>query len=189
MRQRLVRAWFLWALIGNLWLLALVSGPAEAVVLYAKNEALQLIFPEADSIEAEALFLTADQAARVEELARSPLESQLLTVHVGRKGDETLGYAFLDIHVVRTQPEALFVVLTPHGDVLSVLIVAFHEPLEYMPSDRWQSQFPGRTLTPDLQVKRAIAPISGATLSAHAMTDAVRRALAVYEVVLQKARP
>ena len=175
--------------IGSVWLLPAAFHPAEAVVLYAKNEALQLIFPEADSIEPEAIFLTSAQAARVEELARSPLESPLLTVHVGRKGDETLGYAFLDIHVVRTQPEALFVVLTPEGAVDSVLIVAFHEPQEYMPSDRWQAQFPGRTLTPDLQVRRAIAPISGATLSAHAMTDAVRRALAVYQVALQKAQP
>ena len=189
MQQRLGRAWVFTALVCILWLFPVVSGPPEAVVLYAKNEALQLIFPEADSIKPQAVFLTAAQAARIEELARSPLESQLLTVHVGRKGDETLGFAFLDIHVVRTQPEALFVVLTPQGDVDSVLIVAFHEPLEYMPSERWQAQFPGKTLTPDLQVKRGIAPISGATLSAHAMTDAVRRALAVFQVVLQKGQP
>ena len=189
MLQRLKRTTGLFAAVGVLWLLPGVFQPAEAVVLYAKNEALKLIFPEADSIEPEAIFLTAAQAARIEELARSPLESPLLTVHVGRKGDQTLGYAFLDIHVVRTQPEALFVVLTPQGDVDSVLIVAFHEPLEYMPSERWQAQFAGKSLTPDLQVKRAIAPISGATLSAHAMTDAVRRALAVYQVALKKGQP
>ena len=189
MQQRLGRTSATFALIGMLWLLWSGFGSAEAVVLYAKNEALKLIFPEADSIEPKAIFLTSAQAARVAELARSPLESQLLTVHIGRRGDETLGYAFLDIHVVRTQPEALFVVLTPQGDVDSVLIVAFHEPLEYMPSDRWQAQFRGRNLTPDLQVKRAIAPISGATLSAHAMTDAVRRALAVFQVALQEVRP
>ena len=189
MRRWLGQATGLYALVSVLWLLPGVLHPAEAVVLYAKNEALRLIFPEADRIEPQALFLTSEQVARIEKLARSPLESPLLTVHVGRRGDETLGYAFLDIHTVRTQPEALFVVLTPQGDVDSVLIVAFHEPLEYMPSERWQAQFPGKFLTPDLQVKRAIAPISGATLSAHAMTDAVRRALAVYQVALQKGRP
>lgn len=189
MRQRLGRTSALLVLIGLAWLSSGGPRAAEAVVLYAKNEALKLIFPEADRIEPKAIFLTSAEAARIAELARSPLESQLLTVHVGRRGDETLGYAFLDIHVVRTQPEAMFVVLTPQGEVDSVLIVAFHEPLEYMPSDRWQAQFAGRSLTPDLQVKRAIAPISGATLSAHAMTDAVRRALAVYQVALQEDRP
>ena len=189
MQVRLGRTAAMAVLVGVLWLLSSGFRPAEAVVLYAKNEALKLIFPEADSIEPKALFLTGQQVARIEEMARSSLESQLLTVHVGRGGSETLGYAFLDIHVVRTQPEALFVVLTAQGEVDSVLIVAFHEPLEYMPSDRWQAQFAGRTLTPDLQVKRAIAPISGATLSAHAMTDAVRRALAIFQVVLQKAAP
>lgn len=189
MSRRAGRAAELFALVGALCLMPSAVQMAEAVVLYAKNEALQLIFPEADTIKPQAIFLNAEQAARVEELARSPLESPLLTVHVGRKGDETLGYAFLDIHVVRTQPEALFIVLTPDGVVDSVLIVAFHEPLEYMPSDRWQAQFPGKILTPDLQVRRAIAPISGATLSAHAMTDAVRRALAVYQVALTKGLP
>ena len=189
MRRRIGPTLLIITLVVALWLLPSLSRPAEAVVLYAKNEALKLIFPEADSIDPKAIFLNAKQVARIEELARSPLESQLLTVHVGRNGDETLGYAFLDIHVVRTQPEALFVVLTPQGEVDSVLIVAFHEPLEYMPSDRWQAQFGGKTLAPDLQVKRAIAPISGATLSAHAMTDAVRRALAVYQVVLQEGGP
>lgn len=189
MRQRIGPILLIFTLVGALWLLPVGLRSGEAVVLYAKNEALKLIFPEADSIEPKAIFLTAKQAARIEELARSSLESQLLTVHVGRRGDETLGYAFLDIHVVRTQPEAMFVVLTPQGEIDSVLIVAFHEPLEYMPSDRWQAQFGGKTLTPDLQVKRAIAPISGATLSAHAMTDAVRRALAVYQVVLQEGGP
>ena len=189
MQVRLGRTAAMVVLVGVLWLLSSGFRPAEAVVLYAKNEALKIIFPEADSIEPKAIFLTGQQVARIEEMARSSLESQLLTVHVGRRGDETLGYAFLDIHVVRTQPEALFVVLTAQGEVDSVLIVAFHEPLEYMPSDRWQAQFAGRTLAPDLQVKRAIAPISGATLSAHAMTDAVRRALAIFQVVLQKAAP
>lgn len=189
MLRRLRRAASLCVLASALWLFSSGLHPAEAVVLYARNEALQLLFPDADSIEPEALFLNAEQVTRIEELARSPLESPLVTVHVGRKGDETLGYAFLDIHVVRTQPEALFVVLTAEGIVDSVLIVAFHEPLEYMPSERWQAQFPGKTLTLDLQVRRAIAPISGATLSAHAMTDAVRRALAVYQVALQKDRP
>lgn len=179
----------LYVLMGILWLSSGAFHSAEAVVLYAKNEALRLIFPEADSIEPQALFLTSEQVTRIEKLARSPLESPLLTVHVGRQGDETLGYAFLDIHTVRTQPEALFVVLTPQGVVDSVLVVAFHEPQEYMPSDHWQAQFPGKTLTPDLQVRRGIAPISGATLSAHAMTDAVRRALAVYQVALQKGQP
>ena len=101
MLRRLKRTTGLFAAVGVLWLLPGVFQPAEAVVLYAKNEALKLIFPEADSIEPEAIFLTAAQAARIEELARSPLESQLLTVHVGRSGEETLGYAFLDIHVVQ----------------------------------------------------------------------------------------
>ena len=180
---------WLCAVLGVFLLLSGGLHTADAIVLYAKNEALRLIFPEADVIDPQTLFLTGEQVTRIQKLARSRIESPLLTVHIGKKQGSILGYALLDIHTVRTQPEAVFVVLTPDGVVASILIVAFHEPQEYMPHERWQNQFVGKTLTPNLQVRRGIAPISGASLSANAMTEAVRRALAVYDVVLRQGGP
>lgn len=165
-----------------------LPAPAVAKVFYAVDEALRAAFPEAQTIEKEMLFLTDEQARQVEGLARAKLESKMIAVHVGKNGPKVLGYCMIDIHVVRTQPEAIMVVLTPDGIVQSTLILAFHEPLDYLPPARWLRQFNKKTLVPDLALNQGIAAITGATLSAYGVTDSVRRALAVYQVMIAPKR-
>ncbi len=57
-----------------------------------------------------------------------------------------------------------------------------------MPTDRWYDQFQDASLARTLRVGRDVHGIVGATLSARATTRGVRRALALYEVVLQDGR-
>ncbi len=159
---------------------------ADAKVFYSRSEALELAFPDADRVEDESLLLGDDEARRVERLARGPLESRLVRVYRGYRGDELLGYAFIDVHNVRTLPEAFLVVLTPAGEVRLLRVLAFHEPLEYMPSDRWYRQFEHKDLGSPLRLGGDVHGIVGATLSARATTRGVRRALALYEVLVRK---
>lgn len=161
---------------------------AAGKVFYAKDEALQLAFPEADTIEPRVFFLTPDQIRAIEARSGARLDSKLLTVHVGKRSGRVLGYALIDIHVVRTQPEASMVVLSPEGTIVSTVILAFHEPLEYLPPDRWLTQFRRKAAARELHVGREISGITGATLTAHAVTEAARKALAVYEVLLAPER-
>ncbi len=167
---------------------ALLPATAEAKVFYSRSEALELAFPDADRIEDETLLLEDGQAARVQAIAHSELESRLVRVFRGYRGGEFLGYAFIDVHNVRTLPEAFLVVLSPEGAVRTLRVLAFHEPLEYMPTDRWYDQFQDASLARTLRVGRDVHGIVGATLSARATTRGVRRALALYEVVLQDGR-
>jgi len=164
------------------------TSPANltAKVFYAKEEALRAAFPEADVIDKQTFFLTDDQKKQVETLARTRLDSKLVTLHVGKRGQKPLGYAMIDVHTVRTLPEAVMVVLSLEGRVVSTLILAFYEPLEYLPNERWLKQFDQARLTPDLRVGGRIAGITGATLTARAMTDAVRKVLALYQVLIAK---
>jgi hypothetical protein len=168
----------------TLGLLGLLGGSATARVFYAQDEALAVAFPEADAVERRTFVLTDAQARQIEQFARARLESRVLTVHIGKQQGKVLGFALIDVHVVRTQPEAVMVVLSPDGQVESTIILAFHEPLDYLPANRWLKQFEKRTLTPDLAVGQAIAAITGSTLSANGVTDSARRALAVYQVML-----
>ena len=177
------------ALAGLTFLLVLHLGaPAGLVakVFYAKEEALRAAFPEADVIDKQTFFLTDDQQKQVETLARTRLDSKLVTLYIGRRGQKPLGYAMINVHNVRTLPEAVMVVLSPEGRVTSTLILAFYEPLEYLPNERWLKQFDQARLTPDLRVGGRIAGITGATLTARAMTDAVRKVLALYQVLIAK---
>jgi hypothetical protein len=174
-------------LVGLGLLLAMLARSAGATVFLAKDEALALAFPGAERIEERVFILTDAQKAEVERQARAPLESQLWAIHVGWKGTEVLGYAVIDSHVVRTMPETFMVVIDPKGTLRRVDVLAFHEPPEYLPTARWIEQFSGRGLDDDLKLGAGVQGITGATLSAQAMTAGVRRALALFTVLVQPA--
>lgn len=166
---------------------ALLCGAAQAKVFYAKDEALRLAFPDAERIEARDIFLTGEQRAAIEDRAKSKLDSDLLTVYVGHRAGAVQGYAVLDTHTVRTLPETFLIVLSPQGVVSATHLLAFYEPLEYSPPARWLGQFDHATLTDDLRVGRGIVAITGSTLTSEAVTGSVRRALAIYDVLLKGA--
>lgn len=162
----------------------LVCWTAAAGVIQSQSEALQSAFPSAERFERRAFILTEDQAEMVRTLARAPLESRIGALHVAWRGEIPLGYAWIGVHTVRTMPEALLVALTPDGRVLGVRVLAFYEPEDYLPIDRWRAQFAGRTLADPIQLKRDVHAVAGATLSARATTRAVRLALALHRVLV-----
>jgi len=172
-------------LLSAAWLLA-AAAPARAEVFHSQKEAIELAFPDAERIEVETRVLTDEQAKRVEELSRAPLETKLVRIWRGFRGPELLGYAMIDVHTVRTHPEAFLVVLAPDGSIRSVRVLAFHEPLEYLPPERWYEQFAQKSLADALRVGGDVHGIVGATLSAQATARGVRRALALYSVLLEK---
>lgn len=172
-------------IFGLLVLLAIATPtPAFATVYHSRSEALELAFPGADRIDTKTHILTDAQVERIQAASRGELESKLVKVYIGMKGDEVLGYAFIDTHTVRTMPEAFMVVLSPNGIVRSLRILAFYEPREYQPNDRWYRQFESKTGGEGLRVGGDIHGIVGATLSARATTKGVRRALAFYQVLV-----
>jgi hypothetical protein len=163
---------------------ALWPGNGEATVFHARSELMKLAFPDADRTQARDFFLDGRQRAAIEELAHAPLDSDLVTVYEGRAGETLLGYAIVDTHLVRTLPETLLIVLTPEGALAATHVAAFHEPTEYLPQERWRKNLVGRRLSEDLRVGRGVAAITGATLSSRAVVASVRRALAIYAVLI-----
>lgn len=178
-----MQRWFIATLL-CIWAVASAAAPVHAGVMHSRDEALKLAFPDADRVTPRDFYLTPEQRSEIEQLAKGKLESSLLTVYVGYRGDEVLGYATLDTHVVRTLPETFLIVLTPQGAVAATHLLAFYEPSEYGPSPRWLEQFNGKRLDDDIDVGRGIAAISGATLTSRAVSGSVHRALAVYKVLL-----
>lgn len=167
---------------------AVAVAPCVAAVLAPVEDALARAFPAAARIEKKTLYLDVDRAARIEREAGSELPSRIVTCYEARGdgdgGDPLLGWACLDTHVVRTLPETVLVVVGPDLRVRRVEVLAFKEPRDYLPSDRWLAQFDGVPLDDDTALKRRIRVLSGATLSSRAITRAVRRVLAVVELEL-----
>jgi len=166
-------------------LAAFVAVNAQGKVFFSQNEALELAFPDAEEVTSDTFVLDDDQVARIESLAKCELDSKLVKIYTGMRDGEVLGYALIDVHNVRTLPEAFMVVLSPSGAVRSLRVLAFHEPLEYKPTDRWYRQFDNRSIEAPLRIGGDVHGVVGATLSAQATTRGVRRALAFYEVLIQ----
>ncbi len=157
---------------------------AGAGAYTTREAALREAFPGAGSIERRNFVLDPAQVARVEQLARSPLDSRIATVYTARADGRVLGHALIDVHTVRTQPEAFLVVLDPQGEIRNLRVLAFFEPEEYRPSQRWLDLFEGATLDQADELPGRIHGIAGATLSSRAVNRAVRRALALHRVLL-----
>ncbi len=180
-----------WALFSSQSILCIVAllGSAtciEAQVFYSKAEALQVAFPTADRVETQTFFLTPQQIEQVEALAQTAVDSRLATFHVGHAANSVQGYAFIETHIVRTFPETFLMVVSPDGSLQKLLVLAFYEPAEYLPSERWLEQFAQKHLTPSLRLRRDIHGIIGSTLTAQAATQGVRKVLALFQVLIQE---
>lgn len=159
----------------------LIAGVAQAKVFYSKQSALDAAFPGADEIKQANLYLSEADVTAIGRAAGTPWSSRLTSVHYGVKGGETLGYAFIDTHQVRSLDETLMVVIAPDGTVRDVMVLAFHEPMEYLAPARWLDAFDGRALDAKMSLKSGgVDGLSGATLTARAVTAAVRRVLALH---------
>ncbi|WP_243318865.1 FMN-binding protein [Geothrix paludis] len=151
------------------------------------QEALALAFPGAQLARKE-FVLSEPQAARAKALAQVEVPGRWLVAYEARRNGTLVGVGFFDTHRVRTLNETLLVAISPEGRVLRVEAVTFHEPAEYMAKEAWVRQFEGKGLDPQLTLKGAIRPLSGATLTANAMTDAARRCLALHQVLYREGK-
>ena len=150
--------------------------------LLSREQALALAYPGA-SFAAEQIFLTDAQSKAASDRAGRPLTSPLVARYSATLNGSAVGRAYVDTHVVRTKRESVLVSLDPQGRVKRVDVIAFVEPPEYRAPQAFTNQFTGHGLDDDLRLQRAIRPIAGATLTAGALTDAVRRVLAVEAVL------
>lgn len=164
--------------------LAVAAGRVEGEVFHSRESALRLAFPGADRVEKRELFLDSGEVDRAAQLAGTKLSSRMVTAYVGIEDNRITGYAFIETHKVRSLPETILVVVDPDAHTRGVHLLAFHEPPEYAPPERWLRQFDGRPLGDALSIRGDVDGITGATLTANAITAAVRRILAVYEVAV-----
>lgn len=161
-------------LVLSLW----APQPAAGGVFLTRDEALELAFPGCE-IDRETLYLTRDERRRAADLAGARIDSRLVV----RYRSDCGGVAYFDVHRVRTLAETVMVVVDSEGRVARLEVMSFLEPEEYIPRRSWYDQFLARQLDPRLRLKRSIHAVTGATLTARATANAVRRVLALDQVL------
>ncbi len=165
-------------------LLLSASAPSVAKIFYSKNEALELAFGKNTLVEQLPLFPDEPQTNQIQQLAKGKLDSGLFTFYVGKGHDKVLGYAAIETSTVRTKPETLMIVLTAEGELRNVYTLAFHEPPEYQPPERWFEQLYKRPLDA-MDFNKGVDGISGATLSTRSSINSIRKVMAIYQVMVK----
>ncbi len=164
------------------WCLLSISGTALQQGLLTRDEALRAVYPGA-VVEAERIFLTVNQQQLAARLAREEISTALVARYVARRDGQLVGRAYIDTHIVRTKRESLLISLDANNEVKRIDITAFLEPREYQASRPWLRQYEQQGLSDDLALQRLIRPIAGATLTTLAANQAVRRVLAINQVL------
>ena len=95
------------------------------------------------------------------------------------RGDSLLGFAVVRNVRGKDQPITFLVATDTLDRLRDVDILVYREPYGgEVAYDVWRRQFRGKSTSDRLDVGRDIRSISGATISVHAVTTGVRRALA-----------
>ena len=156
--------------------------PPQGKVFMTLPEALEKFFPDCE-VKRTTAFLSVEQRERIAELSGQPTKTGMVFPYIVRKEGKTVGTVYLDRNRVRSLRQTLMVVVTPGHTVAKIELLAFAEPREYIPRGKWYEQFKGQKLDAELNLRRGIDGISGATLTARATLRAARRVLAIHKVL------
>ena len=170
------------------FLLPFCPATSPAATYLTQAEALARAFPDAE-VERKGYVLTDAQMEQAADLAGKSLPSALAAAYVATRAGVVVGTAYFDAHRIHTHPQTLMIVVNPDSTVADVVVVAFEEPRKYQAPAAWLNQFPGRKLDDQLNLRKDIQGISGATLTARATTKAVRRTLALHAVLHRSSAP
>ena len=148
------------------------------------TEGVQLAFP-GSVVERKTFFLNDEQKEEARKLAGEniPIDNNLVIPYIAHTDGSPVGIAYFDAHRVRTLQEVIMVAVDTEDRVIRIETMRFQEPPNYRAPGRWMAQFEDRKLDRDLSQKGDIATITGATLTARAVTAAVRRVMALHAVI------
>jgi len=147
------------------------------------EKAIRKNFPSSD-IEVKNFLLSPEQKRKVELLSQVKVEDNLISFYVIKEKGLEVAFGYVDVHVVRTHHEAVLYLIGTDARILNIQVLSFKEPAEYLPGPKWLSLFQDKNLKQNkLKLRDDISAISGATLSARAVTNHCRKALALWQVL------
>ena len=161
---------------------AAMPSSAFAVDYLSAEQALRLMFPDADAFETRTVTL---DAAQLQQLDAQGVRGRSASwpVRVARRGATTLGFVVVDEVIGKVELISYAVGIAFDGSVTQIEILSYRESHGFeirLPA--WRKQFVGKGNTSALRVGADIANISGATLSCTHVTDGVRRIVAVLAI-------
>lgn len=137
----------------------------------------------AKSVQIQNIILSDVQVAELSKASMQKIDSKLYRLYLAQNGDKTVGYGVLMNKKVRTKTAISLYLIGVDGKIKSIEIVAFNEPIEYLPTKTWLDGFDNKSNANTLRLNQDIPTTTGATLSARAITDGARVALSLIDIV------
>jgi thiamine biosynthesis lipoprotein len=189
-KKFLARRQFLAAGLAALGLLMMNPWMGYATIYLTPVESLKRLMPADSNLREETVKLTPIQKEHVEKLLGSLIREDTYTFWIGNKDEKSVGYA-VPLNVVgKEQPITFMVAVSPEGKVLGVDVLIYRESQgSEIRAKRFMQQFVDKTIAAPLKLGRDIDAISGATLSSRSTAYAVKKALALVNVVYGKEPP
>ncbi len=172
-------------MLKKLIILSILYTLSPAQILISPIDAMQNTYSKSAKIQKRNVILTKEKANKVQKKAKAKLKSKIFKYFIAKQEGEILGYGILVSRKVRSNNAVTMYLIDTQGIIKSIEVIAFNEPLEFMASEKWISQFDNTPSEKKLKVGRDIVTITGATLTAQSLVDASRIASAFYEVILK----
>jgi electron transport complex protein RnfG len=168
---------------------AVLAAPGHAQVYYSVRGLLADHFKDSEIVDFRRITLSSRTREEIERRLGEKLEKGEYIFYVARTADGIDGYALFDREIGQHEYIDFATFFDCDGRVTRVEVVAYREPYgEGIRSQRFRNQFVGKSAQDRMRAGKDIDVISGATLSAQAMTKAVKRAsVLLRDTVLPKA--
>ncbi|QOY53684.1 FMN-binding protein [Candidatus Sulfurimonas marisnigri] len=163
----------------------LLSIQLSAQMLISPYDAMKAAYGETSEISKKNIVLKNTQAKKISQDAKVKLYSKITRVFTAKKENELLGHGILISRTMRTKTVVVLYIITKDSVLKSSEIIAFNEPMEYLPSKTWLEQFENLSTDKRLRVSKDIPTITGATLTARGLVDGSRVAFAFYEEIIK----
>jgi hypothetical protein len=178
--------------LGWLGALAALSVAPIPIVIAADylsvEEAQRALFPQADHFAEVVLALSPAQRDQVASLAGAQPPHRSLRAFRALKGEELLGYVFIDEVIGKEDFITYAAAIDATGKLGPLEVLSYRESHGgEIRNDSWRRQFAGRASLAQLRVQTDIKNIAGATLSCEHVTQGVRWVMALWQVTLQPA--
>lgn len=186
LQDGLDRRRFLAGLLAAFGLLVLKPSGSAGAVYLTEEEAVRQIFPEGRQFARETVTLTAEQKAGVGERVGKRIEEETYTVYRITVNDPGLpiGYGVVLDVIGKERPITFMIGVNPQARIIGIEVLIYRESQgSEIRSKRFMKQFIGKTVEAPLKLGRDIDGISGATLSSRSTAYAVKKALALTQVV------
>ena len=157
----------------------------SAKMLISPIDAMKAEYGEDVDVIKQNIMVKKEQGKIIQKNARVKLNSKIFRIFKAVKAEKIVGYGILINRKVRSKNAVVLYLISSDAQLLGIEIIAFNEPLEYLPSKQWKAEFENVSTENMLRLSREVPTITGATLSAQTITDGSRLAFAFYNEILK----